>query len=76
MTIERFRQIRNVYEAALEVEDPADRTAFLAQACQGDEALGLEVRKLLIANQCAAGFIDGPLLGVVDEQIADHVDKC
>src|ERR1035441_5199485 len=66
MTVERFRQIRNVYEAALEVEDPVGRTAFLARACQGDEGLSLEVGKLLIANECAADFIDGPLLGTVD----------
>ena len=66
MTVERFRQIRNVYEAALEVEDPTGRAEFLAQACQGDEDLGLEVGKLLIANECAADFIDGPLLGTVD----------
>ena len=63
MTVERFRQIRNVYEAALEVEDPLGRTAFLALACQGDEDLGLEVSKLLIANECAADFIEGSLPG-------------
>ena len=66
MTVERFRQIRNVYEAALEVEDPTGRTAFLAQACQGDDELGREVGKLLIANEFAEDLIDGPLLGTVD----------
>src|SRR3984893_7061571 len=76
MTVERFRQIRNVYEAALEVEDPTGRAAFLAQACQGDEDLGLEVGKLLIANECAADFIDGPLLGTVDSGVpADSMPR-
>jgi serine/threonine protein kinase len=66
VTVERFRQIRRVYEAALAVEDPTDRAAFLAQACQGDEDLCLEVSKLLIANERAADFIDAPLLGTIE----------
>jgi hypothetical protein len=64
MTLERFRQIRNLYEAALEKETAA-RSTFLAQACQGDDELGNEVAKLLIANEHATAFIDGPLLGTL-----------
>lgn len=66
MTIERFRLVRNVYEAALEVQDPAGRKAFLTHACKGDAELGSEVEKLLVANECASDFMDGPLLGTVD----------
>src|SRR5438067_823504 len=72
MTVERFRQIRNIYEAASEVEDPTERTAFLAEACQGDEDLGREVGKLLIANECAADLIGGPLLGTVDPGVPEY----
>ena len=36
MTPERIRQIRNLFEAALEREAPV-RSAFLAEACQGEE---------------------------------------
>jgi serine/threonine protein kinase len=65
MTLERFRRIRNLYEAALEM-DEAGRPAFLAQACQGDDDLGHEVEKLLVANACATALMDGPLLATVD----------
>jgi serine/threonine protein kinase len=64
MTLERFRRIRNLYEAALERE-PAERTLFLAEACQGDAELGTEVAKLLIANENASRLIGEPLLGTV-----------
>src|SRR2546430_16707103 len=70
MTLERFRQIRNLYEAALEKE-AAGRSTFLAQACQGDDELGSEVAKLLIANEHASAFIDGPLLGIFDPGAVD-----
>src|SRR5947209_5709315 len=65
MTPERLRQVRNLYEAALE-KTPAERPVFLGQACQGDEELGRDVQRLLIAHERAAEFIDGPLLGPVD----------
>src|SRR5437764_13621595 len=65
MTPQRLRQIRNLYEAALE-RNPAEQPVFLRQACQGDDELGREVERLLIAHQHAAEYIDGPLLGPVD----------
>ena len=49
MTPERFRQIRNLFEAALE-QDPSLRDSFLAQAAASDEALLLEVRRMLEAH--------------------------
>jgi eukaryotic-like serine/threonine-protein kinase len=65
MTPERFRQIRNLYEAAVERE-PAERAEFLRQACQGDDELGREVERLLIARERTADLIAGPLLGPID----------
>ena len=49
MTPERFQQIRNVFEAALEYS-ALNRTAFVADACQGDRDLQREVRRLLDAH--------------------------
>lgn len=57
MTPERFRQIRNLFEAALE-RDAASRLSFLAEACQGDEPLRAEVGRLLIAHQQEAALLD------------------
>ena len=49
MTPERFRQMRHLFEAALERHGDA-RTDFLSDACQGDELLRLEVGRLLLAH--------------------------
>ncbi len=57
MTPERFRQIRNLFEAALE-RDGASRSSFLAEACQGDEPLRAEVGRLLTAHQQEAALLD------------------
>ncbi len=49
MTPERFRQIRNLFEAI--VERPTDtRGTFLAEACEGDADLKAEVERLLAAH--------------------------
>jgi serine/threonine protein kinase len=58
MTPERFRQIRNLFDAALE-RDAALRTSFLAEACQGDEPLRAEVGRLLAAHLQEASPLDG-----------------
>src|SRR5262249_55235247 len=62
MTPERFRQIRKIYEAALEV-DPTERQAFVVQACQGEDDLAREVEVLLGAREHSSEFIAGPALG-------------
>ena len=50
MTPERFRQITNLFEAAVE-RPPEARAAFLAEACAGDEDLLMAVEQLLAAYQ-------------------------
>jgi len=42
MDPERFRQIRNLFQAALE-RDASARADFLKEACLGDEPLQAEV---------------------------------
>ena len=49
MKAERFRQIRNLFDAAMERE-PEARTGFLKEACQGDRDLLAEVARLLAAH--------------------------
>ena len=61
MRPERFRQIRNLFEAALE-RDGDDRTVFLSEACRGDDLLRTEVAHLLAAHGEPGGSLgDGPL---------------
>src|SRR6185295_4600438 len=58
MTPERYEQIGQLYHAALERE-PADRAAFLAEAC-GDDELRREVVSLLNSHKQAESFIERP----------------
>ena len=60
MTPERFRQVRNLFEAALEKE-PAARLAFLREAANCDEDLQQEVLRMLDAHAQKVTFIDGTL---------------
>src|SRR5882757_7445550 len=50
MTAERFQQLRNLFDAAVERE-PAERASFLDAACRGDLSLRQEVARLLEAHE-------------------------
>lgn len=57
MTPEHWQQIDELFHRALE-RGPAERAAFLAEACAGDEALSREVASLLAAHEQAGSFYD------------------
>jgi serine/threonine-protein kinase len=57
MDSERWRQIAEFYHAASERE-PAERGAFLAEACGGDGELRKEVESLLAQDVPADGLIE------------------
>src|SRR5579864_1015369 len=68
MTPERWQQVDQLYHSALERE-PGQRSAFLAEACAGDEELRREVESLLAqkgstldrpAWEGAADLLDDP----------------
>src|ERR1700683_2383162 len=61
MTPERFRQIRNLFEAVVE-RPPNTRGAFLAEACAGDSDLQAEVEKLLAAHLRDTDLLAGPAI--------------
>src|SRR5438477_8473054 len=67
MLPERWRQIEELFHAALERE-PGERQSFLENACRGDEALRGAVERLL---QQDAG--QGALLSEPIEKLADAV---
>jgi len=60
MTSERWQQISSIYNAALERE-PAGRSAYLREACAGDEWLRQEIESLLAHDEGAA-MIDAPVV--------------
>ncbi len=51
---------RDVFIAALERADPAERRAYLDDACRGDDALRRGVEALLDAHERAGSFLDPP----------------
>src|SRR5258708_36524670 len=64
MNAERLRQIEELYHSARERE-PGERSAFLAEACRGDEELRRKVELLLaqdVSNDDAASskILDSP----------------
>ena len=53
--MERWQQIESLFQEALE-RDPAQRNAWLREACQGDSDLRREVASLLASHQAATDF--------------------
>lgn len=56
-----FERIKELFQAALE-QKPADRKAFLDQACQGDEVLFQELVSLLAEHEKDDNFLEIPSL--------------
>jgi eukaryotic-like serine/threonine-protein kinase len=70
MKAERFKQIDEIFEAALELE-PFKRDIFLNKACGSDLELRKEVESLLQAYAKAEDFIESPALEVAAQSLAD-----
>src|SRR5438128_989971 len=68
MKPERWQQIKNLLQAALERE-PAERPAFLDEACQGDKLLRQQVNSFIISHEQAGGFIEEPAFEVMAESL-------
>ncbi|MFN2513927.1 MAG: protein kinase [Pyrinomonadaceae bacterium] len=71
MTPERWQLVDELFHSVLERE-PAERAAFLAEACAGDEVLRREVEKLITAHEEDGSFIDSPAYANPDLLIDDQ----
>ncbi|MGH9435921.1 MAG: hypothetical protein ACRD06_07970, partial [Terriglobia bacterium] len=65
----RWRRVAQLHRATL-VREESERTAFLLEACAGDEILRREVESLLAYEKEAEGFIESPALEVAARQLA------
>lgn len=65
MTPETWEKIGEIFSAAAEL-DPAERRAFLDEACGPDQVIREEVESLLAANSLAGNFISEPAIKVAD----------
>ena len=71
MTPDREDHIERLCHEALAL-DEADRAAFLASACGGDESLLREVSSLLPHDEAAGWFLQVPALDVLAQTPASH----
>ncbi len=70
MTPERWQQIKELFNSALE-QEVAERSSFLTEACSGDEELRQEVHSLLNAHEREGCFIDTPAFEYAAELLSD-----
>ncbi|MBX9583408.1 MAG: hypothetical protein K2X87_24160 [Gemmataceae bacterium] len=54
---------RSVFLAALDIDDPAARSAYLDEACGADAALRRRLEDLLAAASASGSFMAGPAAG-------------
>jgi serine/threonine protein kinase/tetratricopeptide (TPR) repeat protein len=70
MTPERWQQLKQIFQSALE-RNPAERSAFLKQACAGDEALRCEVESLISSHDQAGDSIEAMAVEAATEMLAN-----
>ena len=71
MTPERWKQIEQLYHAALK-QEANRRTAFLKEACAGDEDLHREVESLLAHEPQAESLIEASALEGAAQEMAEN----
>src|SRR5262245_47640887 len=69
MTDKRWQEIERLYHSVLK-QEPAERAAFLENACRGDDALRRAVESLLAQHIGAQDFIEEPALNVAAKGMA------
>ncbi len=67
MLPERWRQVEELYHAAL-ARAPAERGAYLDDACAGDDAMRREIEELLVFEAEAHSFIETPAIEIAASQ--------
>jgi serine/threonine protein kinase len=63
---------RSIFMAAVATEDPAQRSAYLDEACGGDAALRRRVEALLASHEGAGSFLGKAVPERLAEQLAAH----
>src|SRR6266542_6196275 len=71
MTPERWQQVKQIFQSALE-RNPAERSAFLNQACADDPALRSEVESLISSHNEAGDSIEAMAAEAATEMLGDE----
>jgi eukaryotic-like serine/threonine-protein kinase len=73
MTADRWRQVEQVFQTALEHRNPGDRAAYLDSACTADPDLRAEVDRMLTGHEEAAPeFLETPAAELAARVIASE----
>ena len=75
MDPEYWQQIKILLHSALE-RPPAERPAFLDQACSGNRTLRSQLEALLASHERTDDFIELPAFEVMAEQTAQFLRSC
>src|ERR1051326_1748144 len=71
MNPERYQRLQALLEAALE-QEPDHRSAFLDEACAGDEALRTQVEDLVISSGHVGSFLESPVAEIAAQLVSDQ----
>src|SRR5438094_8299177 len=71
MTPERWQQVKQIFQSALE-RNPAERSAFLSEACADDRELRSEVESLISSHDQAGDSIEAMAAEAATEMLADE----
>lgn len=74
MTPERWQQVKEIFHSALR-QEPKERSAFLADACGGDESLRKEVESLVSSHEKDGSFIDSPAYEAATELLTEPQEE-
>jgi serine/threonine protein kinase/type II secretory pathway pseudopilin PulG len=70
MNVETWQQLKTLFHGALDL-GPAERTAFLAAACHGDDEIRNQVEKLLASHDEPGDFLVSPALMNAEKSSSD-----
>src|SRR5262245_10126688 len=71
MTPKRWNRVKELFEAALD-QVPQDRSAFLVEACRGDESLRREVESLLSSYEEEKSFLETPAAAIAAQSLVQE----
>ena len=72
MAVTDWSRVKEIVDAAIRRE-PEERSAFLDEACNGNEAVRREVESLLSSFGRAEGFMEKPALGNIDHNETEEL---
>src|SRR5687768_2632319 len=71
MMPDRWQRLKQIFQSALE-QHPAERAAFLSQACAGDETLRNQIESLISSHDQAGDSIEAMVAEAATEMLANE----